>query len=325
MNSQVLNSDSIVIGVSKCLLGEKTRYDGQAKPSTIVSELLGDFFTWQAVCPEVSAGMSVPRPPIQLVETDNHLRALGIEGKNIDATVPLSQFSDFYSKSATEISGFIFKSKSPSCGLTDTPIFRPEDTKPIRYGQGIFSNAITSAHPLLPVIDELKLEKPDLFRQFIRGVFCLNRWQRLCKQTSWRKQLAKFHSQHRHILILHNQAKTLEIESKQSNWTDKEISDKALKEDYIKNFMTILKSPLETDNWVNIFQLILSENKIQLQHTAIVHLENIIKSLAHGNIDAYDSLEIFQEVTSNIETAKNSFLLNADKRETEINLHCARL
>jgi len=318
MKPPVPDSDSIVVGVSKCLLGEKTRYDGEAKPNVIVRELLGDFFTWQTVCPEVAAGMSVPRPPIQLVEIDNRLRALGVDDKNIDATKSLSRFSESYSNSMTQLSGFIFKSRSPSCGLSDTPIFRPEETKPARLGKGIFSNAITATHPLLPVIDERELEKPDLFRQFIRNVFCLNRWQHLCKQTSWQKQLAIFHSQHRHILILHNPAKTLEMENKLGIYTDKTINDKALKEDYIENFMTILKSPLEKGNWVNLFQVILSKIKEPLQPEVISHLENVTKNLIKGNIGVYASLEIFQEALANTETAKHSFLLNADTRETKI-------
>ena len=64
----------IRVGVSACLLGEKVRYDGGHKRDRFVTDLLGRFVEWVPVCPELEAGMGVPRPPIRLQRDGETLR-----------------------------------------------------------------------------------------------------------------------------------------------------------------------------------------------------------------------------------------------------------
>ncbi|MDA3870317.1 MAG: DUF523 domain-containing protein, partial [Gammaproteobacteria bacterium] len=54
------------IGISRCLLGDPVRYDGQSKPRTTAIDQLADHFQLIAICPEVEAGLPIPRPPVQL-------------------------------------------------------------------------------------------------------------------------------------------------------------------------------------------------------------------------------------------------------------------
>ncbi|WP_064694024.1 DUF523 domain-containing protein [Rhizobium aegyptiacum] len=55
--------------VSACLMGHAVRYDGRAKPL-----LRPAIETWRAegrlvtICPEMSAGMAVPRPPAEIAD-----------------------------------------------------------------------------------------------------------------------------------------------------------------------------------------------------------------------------------------------------------------
>jgi len=48
--------EPIRIGVSSCLLGAEVRYDGGHKRDHHISEVLGEFFEWVPVCPEVEIG-----------------------------------------------------------------------------------------------------------------------------------------------------------------------------------------------------------------------------------------------------------------------------
>jgi uncharacterized protein YbbK (DUF523 family) len=59
--------EKIPIGVSSCLVGEKVRYDGGHKLDPFVTEGLGRFFNYIAVCPEVEYGLPVPRETLRLV------------------------------------------------------------------------------------------------------------------------------------------------------------------------------------------------------------------------------------------------------------------
>lgn len=57
--------------VSACLLGERVRYDGRSLP--VSDAILKDWIRDGrpvAVCPEVMAGMDVPRPPAELIKGD---------------------------------------------------------------------------------------------------------------------------------------------------------------------------------------------------------------------------------------------------------------
>ncbi|OLD64465.1 MAG: hypothetical protein AUI47_05820 [Acidobacteria bacterium 13_1_40CM_2_68_5] len=56
----------IRVGISACLLGQAVRYDGGHKRDSIIIEALGCLFEWVPVCPEVEAGLGVPREPLAL-------------------------------------------------------------------------------------------------------------------------------------------------------------------------------------------------------------------------------------------------------------------
>ena len=61
-----MKKDKPLVGISQCLLGDAVRYDGQSKANKIVLEKLSDLFEFIPICPEVEAGLGIPRPPIQL-------------------------------------------------------------------------------------------------------------------------------------------------------------------------------------------------------------------------------------------------------------------
>ena len=122
-----------------------------------------------AICPEAAAGLGVPRPPVQLVVRDGEIRALGVENGQLDVTQPLIEYGrQWVHEQAAGLCGFIFKSRSPSCGLGTTPI-RGEDGE-ILSGNGLFVQQFIQALPHLPVIDEEALESPQLRLQFLQRV-----------------------------------------------------------------------------------------------------------------------------------------------------------
>ena len=55
------------IGVSTCLLGEEVRFDGGHARDRFVTDRLGEYLEFVPVCPEVEAGLGVPRPTVRLV------------------------------------------------------------------------------------------------------------------------------------------------------------------------------------------------------------------------------------------------------------------
>src|SRR5262245_48216710 len=55
------------IGVSSCLLGEEVRFDGGHKKDAYLVNDLGRHVEWVPVCPELEAGMGVPREAVRLI------------------------------------------------------------------------------------------------------------------------------------------------------------------------------------------------------------------------------------------------------------------
>ena len=56
-------TSAIKIGVSKCLLGEKVRFDGGHKHDRYITGTLGQYFDFVPVCPETDCGLGIPEKP----------------------------------------------------------------------------------------------------------------------------------------------------------------------------------------------------------------------------------------------------------------------
>ncbi|GAB1255644.1 hypothetical protein NBRC116494_01460 [Aurantivibrio plasticivorans] len=132
----------VTIGISACLVGQRVRYDGDHKRFNRLLERLSHQVDWKPFCPEVEAGLGTPRPPVQLIENNKTIRALGVENKALDVTDQLQEASiDYWSQQARHrhVSGYIFKARSPSCGRGSTPVVDHEQHI-LHHGDGIFAS-----------------------------------------------------------------------------------------------------------------------------------------------------------------------------------------
>lgn len=160
----------VKIGVSRCLLGEPVRYDGKSKPCALVIDKLSKLFEIVPVCPEVEAGLPVPRPPVQLSDNIDQPRLAGRDNPDIDITKLMNDFCNKKIPELNALSGFILKSRSPSCGLLSTPVFI-ENKCVTETSSGIFAHALKTTYPLMPLIEETQLEDPSLLNNFIQSTY----------------------------------------------------------------------------------------------------------------------------------------------------------
>lgn len=156
-----MTADRPLVGVSQCLLGDAVRYDGQSKANPIILEQLAPLFELIAICPEVEAGLSIPRPPVQLTGSIQKPELTGRDDVSINVTDIMRQYCDTKPATLNHLSGFIFKSRSPSCGLNSTPIFI--DGQCItETATGVFAQAIKNNYPNLPVIEDTQLNSASI-------------------------------------------------------------------------------------------------------------------------------------------------------------------
>ena len=191
------------LGISTCLLGERVRYDGRAKRDRFLTDTFGKFVEWVPVCPEVECGLPVPRESMHL-EGDPSAPRLVTSRTGIDHTPRMRRWAKkrLEELASEDLSGFVFKSRSPSSGMERVPVF-DADGVPHRVGSGIFARAFMDRFPLLPVEDERRLHDPELRESFIERVFCLQRYRKAVGKRRSRGALVDFHAAHELQIMAH--------------------------------------------------------------------------------------------------------------------------
>ncbi|RLK50176.1 uncharacterized protein YbgA (DUF1722 family) [Alkalispirillum mobile] len=197
------DNSKIPVGISSCLLGEPVRYDRGHKRSSFITDILAEYFDFRPACPEVAIGLGVPRPPIRLSGDPDNPRAVGVSDPDKDVTEPLRAYGEQMAGELDYISGYIFKSKSPSCGLFRVKVYGAPGKSPSTRGRGLYAAAITEANPLLPVEEEGRLNDPVLRENFIGRVYAYHRWQTLLAEGVTPERLVAFHTAHKLILMAH--------------------------------------------------------------------------------------------------------------------------
>ena len=155
------------VAVSRCLRGDAVRYDGASRISEEVVHVIAPQVTLVALCPELEAGMGVPRPPIQLHKSGAKLQLIRIHDRT-DMTAAMQATAARLQSVLASVHGLVLKSRSPSCGLRDTPWFR-DDGECGGTGPGWLLRQL-SLPPGLPVVDEQELSQPGAAEDFLRRV-----------------------------------------------------------------------------------------------------------------------------------------------------------
>lgn len=152
-----MNAKKIKIGISACLLGQTVRYNGEHKRNAYIVEELAKIVDFIPICPEVEAGLSIPREPMLLTGPPETPRLITRDSAQ-DKTEQLENcfIRHFTLLEKEGIAGFIFKSKSPSCGLQGVPV-KENPGKINPQGIGLFARAFKDHFPLLPVAEETNL------------------------------------------------------------------------------------------------------------------------------------------------------------------------
>ena len=161
----------IRLGISACLLGQKVRYDGGHQHDHFLTDTLGRYVTYVPVCPEVECGLSVPREAMRLVGTVDSPRLVTISTKK-DFTEEMTTWARKRVRELEDenLNGFIFKSKSPSCGMRCVKLYAHLDAEPVHKGVGLFVRAFREHFPFLPCEEDGCLHDPVLREKFIECV-----------------------------------------------------------------------------------------------------------------------------------------------------------
>jgi len=197
--------DKIRIGVSKCLLGEPVRYDGQHKHDHFITDTLGRYFEFVGVCPEVECGLSVPRESMRLIGDPANPRLMTTR-TGIDHTERMQAWTArrVVELEREDLHGFIFKARSPSSGMAHVKVY---NAKGGAAGQapGMFGRAFQEHFPSLPCEEEGRLNDANLRENFIERVFTLWRFRRSVQACPTLATLMTFHAQNKLLIQSHHE------------------------------------------------------------------------------------------------------------------------
>ncbi|MDD3475682.1 MAG: DUF523 and DUF1722 domain-containing protein [Sulfurimonas sp.] len=187
------------IAVSACLIGIKVRYDGGDRQSLFITNELAKYATFIPFCPEALA-FGTPRPSVRLVKKDGEILVITNDG-DIDLTKELldKSNSELNNISTTNLSGIIFKARSPSCGLGSTKV-QIDNSAQDSEVDGLFAGLCREKFPLLPMQEEGKLEDDWLRENFIMQLFAYNSFEVLKNNNPTMKMLVDFHMKNKFLL-----------------------------------------------------------------------------------------------------------------------------
>ena len=184
------------LGASSCLLGEPVRFNGGHSRSAFLADELGPHVDWVPYCPEIEIGLGSPRETLRLTSAGRLVNRGGdTDHTDAMAALPLPDGLD----------GYVFKSKSPSCGLRAIPRYPAAGRQPSDHrGQGVFAGRVTARFPLLPAEDEGRLNDAVLREEFTERVFAFARLRTLFAGAWQPRDLVGFHAGHKLQLLAHD-------------------------------------------------------------------------------------------------------------------------
>lgn len=269
------------IGISQCLLGDAVRYDGGHKHAVFLTERLAPFVEWVPVCPEVEAGLGIPREAMRLTGNPLSPKLLTIHTK-VDLTATIATFSQrrVQDLRTCHLDGYIFKSNSPSCGMHRVKVYS-EKGPPVRKGKGLFSAAFQRAFPLLPIEDEGRLHNRLIWENFIEQLFGYRRWKALAgnKRIS-RGTIVDFHARHKYVLLAHSRTHYAALGKLVS--AAEQYTPSHLAKQYEEGFMEALKVKTTVTKHVNVLQQLARHLKKPLSTIERTELQEAIQDY-HGH------------------------------------------
>lgn len=270
------------IGVSSCLVGQKVRYDGDTRPHKFITDKVAGLCEIVPVCPEVGIGLGVPRPPIHLSATSGRLSAVGVNDPGLDVTSALKDYARTTVQSLPAIAGYLFKSRSPSCGLGSVEVTL-ETGEVLADGRGLYAQDIVQAMPLLPVAEEACLDSPECRDHFFERVFIYHRWLLLRQAGVTPESLQDFHSRHEFTLRSRNEEAWGRLSGLLHEYGQNAFAE--ILELYITRFMEILKTPVSRRQHVNMQQRAVEYLKTVLPEPAQAGLIKDIADYACGEVN----------------------------------------
>jgi uncharacterized protein YbbK (DUF523 family) len=115
--------------------------------------------------------MSIPREAIQIEESCDGIKLFGVESRQ-DWTEQMNDFARqrVLQLQAADIVGYIFKARSPSCGIGDVLLMESLGKSVVGKTNGRFCDVLMERWPELPMANEVMMSDAKQRVKFLQRV-----------------------------------------------------------------------------------------------------------------------------------------------------------
>lgn len=192
------------IAVSSCLLGNKVRFDSGHKHDRFITDELSRYAQFVPFCPE-NLAFGNPRPSVRMVRDEKGmLIQSNKDGSDLTHALLRASHEDLRQLKEEPLSAIIFKSKSPSCGLSSAKAYLSNGFVEGKE-DGVFAGLCREHFPLLPMEEEGRLNDPWLRENFIMQLFAYHDFENFKAALPDMKALVAFHQSYKFMLQAKNE------------------------------------------------------------------------------------------------------------------------
>ncbi len=291
--------------LSSCLDLKPVRYNGEVVRDDFVVKLR-EYCNIVPVCPEIAIGLGVPRDRVIIYRKQDGFGVSQPTTKR-DLTDKMNEFSKNFLSSIRNIDGFLLKSKSPSCGISNTVIYKDfEGTIKQGKGKGLFAMNVLEAFPDLPVEDEGRLKNPELKDIFLTRLFAFARWRVFKQNVENIAQLREFHQNQKYLFMSLSQTNLQKMGRLLANFKASKDFDNLKQEYEILYKQALNKKPTSGKN-INVLMHIFGYFSEELKPNEKKHFLELLQKFKAGNISLNSVRELIKSWAFRFE---NSYILS---------------
>lgn len=286
----------ITLGISSCLMGQKVRYNGGHKRSSLCMNTLDKLFHFEPVCPEVAIGLGIPREPIRLVGDLEQVRVLGTDNPDLDVTEQLEDYGRQKAGEMAHISGYILMQKSPSCGMERVKVYH-ENGSPLVSAPGVYARTLMETNPLLPVEEEGRLHDPVLCENFFTRVYAYHRWHSEVMTSPTYKAIGDFHAIYKYQIMAHDPQSYTSLGQLVAQGSNIDLD--TMREGYLTGLMECLKKKATRKSHTNAMLHVMGYVKKAVDGSERKQLLKLIEEYRQGMIPLVAPMSMLRHFIEN--------------------------
>ncbi len=275
------------IVVSKCLNIDNCRYDNSMISFPLMN-VVRKFCNVHTVCPEMAIGLGSPRKPMRL-QLDGDIHRFVVTETSEELTEKMKEFSygHIFSLDKYEIQGAIFKSKSPSCGLEDTKLYKG-DRKQNYMTSGVYTRIFINNMIYTTSETEGRLMNLKLREHYFTAVFTKAEFESIANMS----HLVSFQTRFKYLFMMYDPEIQKVLGRIVANHNHKEFEE--IKEMYRESLKMLFFNPPKEGNVVNTLEHIYGYFKTKVNDLEKTYFYELIEDFRNDKIVIGEILKVLK-------------------------------